>query len=89
MGKTEPKTASTSNDPVNHPPHYTWIQGMEVIDITETLNFCMGNAVKYILRADFKGKPIEDMRKAIWYLEREIQRRAKATELEHTKPVEP
>jgi hypothetical protein len=88
MGKVEQK-ASVPNDPVNNPPHYTWIQGMEVIDITETLNFCMGNAVKYILRADFKGKPIEDMRKAIWYLEREIKRRAKESEREHNKPVEP
>lgn len=62
-------------DEVNSPKHYTWLNGIEVIDITEALNFCMGNAVKYIMRADHKGKPIEDLKKAAWYLEREIQRR--------------
>jgi hypothetical protein len=64
------------SDPVNSPSHYRWLpNGIEVIDITETLNFTMGNAVKYILRADHKGKPIEDLRKAAWYIEREIARR--------------
>jgi len=63
-------------DSVNHPDHYNWLpNGLEVIDVTENLNFCMGNAVKYILRADHKGKPIEDLDKAIWYLNREIERR--------------
>lgn len=65
-------------DPVNHPDHYNWLpNGLEVIDIVENLNFCMGNSVKYIIRADYKGNPIEDMKKAIWYLNREIQRREK------------
>lgn len=59
---------------VNHPPHYQKSWG-EVIDITETLNFNLGNAVKYILRADDKGKPMEDLAKAKWYLTREIKRR--------------
>ena len=64
------------SDPVNSPSHYRWLpNGIEVIDITETLNFCLGNAVKYILRADHKGKPEEDIRKSIWYLERELDRR--------------
>jgi hypothetical protein len=63
------------SDTVNHPPHYKWLPGIEVIYITENLNFCMGNAVKYILRADHKGNPIEDMQKAVWYLNREIKRR--------------
>jgi hypothetical protein len=64
-------------DPVNHPPHYTWLPGgVEVIDITQHLNFCLGNAVKYILRCDQKGSPEQDLRKAIWYLERELKRRA-------------
>lgn len=67
---------ATEADPVNAPSHYRWLpNGIEVIDITETLNFTMGNAVKYILRADHKGKPIEDLRKAAWYIEREIARR--------------
>jgi hypothetical protein len=68
--------ATKGEDPVNSPAHYRWLpNGIEVIDITETLNFTMGNAVKYILRADHKGKPIEDLRKAAWYIEREIARR--------------
>jgi len=66
------------SDIVNHPSHYTWLPGgLEVIDITENLNFCMGNAVKYILRADYKGNPTEDIKKAIWYLNRELLNRDK------------
>ena len=65
-------------DPVNNPSHYRWLpNGIEVIDITETLNFCLGNAIKYILRADHKGKPEEDLRKSIWYIQRELKRRAR------------
>ena len=67
---------SSSIDPVNHPPHYTQYP-IEVIEIAERLNFCLGNVVKYVLRADFKGRPLEDLRKAKWYLEREISRREK------------
>ena len=64
------------SDNVNHPAHYlAHPSGIEVIQITEHLNFCLGNAVKYILRADHKGKPIEDLNKARWYIEREITRR--------------
>lgn len=64
------------NNPVNHPSHYTaHPSGIEVIQITEHMNFCLGNAVKYILRCDHKGKPVEDLQKAIWYLQREITRR--------------
>lgn len=62
------------SDPVDHPDHYTWLP-VEAIEITERFNFCMGNALKYVMRADRKGKPIEDIRKAIWYLERELVRR--------------
>jgi len=39
------------------------------------MNFCLGNAVKYIWRADEKGKAVEDLKKAVWYLQREISRR--------------
>jgi hypothetical protein len=67
--------AAADHDPVNHPSHYTWLPGIEVIDITEGLNFCMGNAVKYLLRADHKGRPLEDLAKARWYIDRELQRR--------------
>lgn len=69
-------------DNINHPKHYKQHpSGIEVIQITEHLNFCMGNAVKYILRADYKhDNPIEDLKKAIWYLNREITRRNKQNE---------
>lgn len=63
------------NDPVNHPKHYTeHPSGIECIQITEHMNFCLGNAMKYIWRADLKGGT-EDLKKAVWYLTREIERR--------------
>ena len=66
------------SDPVNHPKHYTdHPSGVECITITEHMNFCLGNAVKYIWRADSKNGAIEDLRKARWYIDREIARRVK------------
>jgi hypothetical protein len=64
---------------VDHPSHYN-AGNIEVIDAIEdwNLNFSLGNAVKYIARADHKGASIEDLQKAAWYLNREIQRRQKA-----------
>jgi len=63
------------SDQVNHPIHYTsHPSGIEVIQITEHMNFCLGNAIKYILRSDLKGKQIEDLKKAVWYINREINR---------------
>ena len=63
-------------DAVNHPAHYnSHPSGVEVIQITEHMNFCLGNAVKYILRADHKGNPLQDLQKAAWYIAREINRR--------------
>ena len=65
-----------SEDTVNHPPHYTaHPSGVECIQITETMNFCLGNAIKYIWRADLKHDAIEDLKKAVWYVNREIERR--------------
>jgi hypothetical protein len=61
-------------DSVNSPAHYR-AYPVEVIELTEHLNFCLGNVVKYVLRCDHKGNALEDLRKARWYLEREIQRR--------------
>lgn len=63
------------HDPVNHPAHYT-IGAIEVIDALEAweLGFHLGNAVKYIARAAHKGSLLEDLRKARWYLDREISR---------------
>ena len=63
------------NDNVNHPKHYnSHPSGVECIEITEHMNFCLGNAVKYIWRASLKGKEVEDLRKARWYIDREIAR---------------
>ena len=61
------------NDKINHPPHYKG-KGLECIQVIEAfdLTFHLGNAIKYILRAGRKESKIEDMQKAIWYLEREI-----------------
>ena len=66
------------NDAVDHPSHYTsHPSGIECIQVTEHMGFCLGNAVKYIWRAGLKGDEIEDLRKARWYLDREIARREK------------
>lgn len=64
------------NDPVNRPAHYTaHPSGVECIQITEHMNFCLGNAVKYIWRAGLKSDdPIEDLNKAKFYIEREVKR---------------
>ena len=64
------------SDTVNHPEHYTQHpSGIECIQITEHMGFNLGNAIKYLWRADLKGEAIEDLRKAAWYVNREIQRR--------------
>jgi hypothetical protein len=63
------------NDNVNHPKHYTnHPSGVEAIEITEHFNFNKGNAIKYIWRSADKGKEVEDLRKARWYIDREIAR---------------
>lgn len=70
-------------DNVNHPSHYTWLKdvcGVEAIDICEHLGFNLGNAAKYILRAGHKReegmtdneKRVQDLKKAAWYINREI-----------------
>lgn len=61
-------------DMVNHPPHYQ--HGIEPIEFIEShnLNFCLGNAVKYIARAPYKGNELEDLKKAKWFIEREIKK---------------
>lgn len=65
-----------SKDNVNHPSHYTAYKGVEVIDLTEQMNFNRGNAVKYIARAGLKSPQteLEDLKKARWYVDREIKR---------------
>ena len=63
------------SDNVNHPKHYTQHpSGVECVQITEHFNFNVGNAVKYLWRAGLKGDALEDLRKARWYVEREIGR---------------
>ena len=63
-----------SNDPVNHPSHYTQYP-VEVIELTRHMSFTRGNAVKYIARAGFKGGPekeLQDLEKAEWYIKDDI-----------------
>ncbi|NLV87546.1 MAG: DUF3310 domain-containing protein [Clostridiales bacterium] len=66
------------SDNVNHPKHYTSDpSGIECIQVTEHRNFCIGNAIKYLWRAGLKDgdeKQVEDLRKAVWYINREISR---------------
>ncbi|MFW6159071.1 MAG: DUF3310 domain-containing protein, partial [Planctomycetota bacterium] len=65
----------TVSDPINHPDHYTsHPSGVECIEIAEHMNFCRGNALKYLWRAGRKGDAVEDLKKARWYIEREIAR---------------
>ena len=69
-------------DNINHPSHYTsHPSGIECIEIAEHHDFCIGNAIKYLWRAGLKSedgiskkeKQIEDLKKAIWYIKREIK----------------
>ena len=72
------------SDPVNHPKHYTsHPSGVECITVVEHMPFNLGNAVKYIWRADEKGNDAEDLHKAKWYIEREIHRRAEMLKAEN------
>lgn len=61
---------------VDHPSHYnSHPSGVECIQIVEWMSFNVGNAIKYLWRADEKGNPLEDLEKAAWYINREIERR--------------
>jgi hypothetical protein len=64
-----------NKDLVNSPAHYT-VGGIETIDFIEAkdLNYHLGNAVKYIVRAEHKGNKQQDLEKAIWYLNRELNK---------------
>lgn len=76
---------------VNNPPHYK-SGGVEVIDVIEAfqLNFRLANAIKYILRAGKKDpkKNIEDLKKAVWYIEREILKTHTYDEQRDSRPTE-
>ncbi len=65
---------SPANDPINHPPHYTFSR-IEVIDAIEAwgLGFHLGCVVKYVARAAHKGSTLDDLKKARWYLSRAIE----------------
>jgi hypothetical protein len=70
----------TESEAVDHPRHYTaHPSGVECITVVEHMGFNLGNAIKYLWRADEKGNAIEDLRKAAWYVQREIQRRTAPT----------
>jgi hypothetical protein len=65
-------------DAVKKPKHYNvHPSGIECIQVTEHFGFCLGNAIKYLWRADEKGASIEDLKKAAWYIDREIKKRSK------------
>jgi hypothetical protein len=70
---------------VNHPKHYNTGK-IEVIDAIEEweMGFCDGNVIKYVARHKHKGKPIEDLKKAKWYLERLIQQYEQENQVEDT-----
>ncbi|HYF53205.1 MAG TPA: DUF3310 domain-containing protein [Salinarimonas sp.] len=71
----------SAHDPIHRPAHYTSHQsGIECIQVTEHMGFLLGNVMKYIWRAGQKAgaDEIEDLRKAAWYLDREINRRLRA-----------
>jgi hypothetical protein len=70
--------ASPGYEEVDHPRHYnTSPSGVECIDVVEHMGFNVGSAVKYLWRADEKGAPLVDLKKARWYIDREIARREK------------
>ena len=73
--------ATQHDDPIIRPEHYTFSH-IEVIDAIEAweLGFRLANVIKYVARADRKGRPIDDLKKARWYLDREIQRREVSSE---------
>ena len=70
-----------NHDDVNHPKHYTaHPSGIECIQITEHMGFNLGNAIKYRWRAFLKGNAVEDLKKAAWYINREISKITKEGE---------
>jgi hypothetical protein len=81
-------------DAVNHPAHYTSSaarcecgKGIECIQVTEHLGFNVGNAIKYLWRADLKGSRRTDLEKARWYVDREIGRLSKLERTDRQSPI--
>lgn len=66
---------TNTKETVNHPNHYnSHPSGIECIQITEHFNFNIGNSIKYLWRAGLKNSALEDLKKASWYITREIKR---------------
>ena len=71
-----------ANDSIHKPKHYTeHPSGIECIQVTEHMGFNLGNAIKYIWRCDLKLDAIEDLKKAKWYIDREISKRERTNNL--------
>ena len=67
-----------ADEMVDHPKHYnSHPSGIEAIDVCEHMSFNVGNAMKYLWRSDLKLDTIEDLKKALWYINREIEKREK------------
>lgn len=70
-----------------NPRHYQWLNGLQAIDVCEQCGYNLGNVLKYVLRSAGPVESrkhaagVEDLRKALWYLEREIARREDAEKL--------
>lgn len=80
-------------DPVKRPRHYnTHASLVECIEVTEQMDYCTGNALKYVWRSDEKDAPLQDLKKALWYIERAIARvgsaHAARAALRDPRPVE-
>jgi hypothetical protein len=78
MKSVRERTGTLPMDMVNHPSHYT-AGGIETIDFIEAkqLNYHLGQVIKYVTRAEYKNNFLEDLKKAQWYLNREIENRSK------------
>lgn len=76
-------------DNVNHPAHYTDdTKPCECIEVTQYHSFCVGNAIKYVWRYRLKGRPLEDLRKAEWYLQKAIENEEKCRLCISGKPLD-
>ncbi len=75
---SERRQVIKGKEKVDHPDHYNkHPSGIECIDIVEHMGFNLGNAVKYIWREDLKENSIEDLKKALWYIRRDMEKRKK------------
>jgi len=66
-----------SRSTVDHPAHYNQSDGIECIDVAENMNFNLGNVIKYVWRSGHKSNGMEDLEKARWYINREIDRQSR------------